>query len=323
MVQILELSAEFYMVRIPVPFPMGTVNCILAREYAGWAVVDAGYSYPPAREAWEECWSSLGIEPTAVSDVYVTHYHVDHLGLAGWLASRCGARVWMSPREIQALEAIWSIEHDRLEVLIDFFRRHGTQSDVLEGLSESVAKILQGMKKWERLEPLSDGTRLHLGGHPFTVIQTPGHTPGHVCLFSPEVGIMLSGDHILPRITPNISLWPESDSNPLEDYMRSLRRVRDLPARQVVPAHGEPFEGLARRVDELLLHHVSRLEAILAAVDRAGSTAWEVSQTVFGGDLDIMDQRFALTETLAHLEHLVGQGKLLRRGNNLIRYYRS
>jgi glyoxylase-like metal-dependent hydrolase (beta-lactamase superfamily II) len=322
-VQIREVVNGIFVVGIPVPFPMGTVNCVVARSNGGWAVVDAGYGYPPAREAWEECWSTLGINAKSVSDIYITHYHVDHLGLAAWLQRRCGARVWMSPAEIQALEAIWSLEHDRFGVLVDFFRRNGTPDSVLQDLGQSVEKVLQGMERWERLEPLANDGRLSLGGHIFRVLVTPGHTPGHVCLYSEEAGIIIAGDHVLPRITPNVSLWPESSPQPLADYLRSLYLVRDLPVRRVLPSHGEPFEGLAARVDEILLHHRHRLEAMETAVGTAGATAWEVSQKVFGEDLDVMDQRFALTETLAHLEYLVAQGRLVREEGEVVRYFRT
>ncbi len=322
MLQLKELAPGIYMAPVPVPFPMGTVNCIIARGEGGWIVVDVGYKYPPAIAAWKEYWSQLGLDCHEITDVYVTHYHVDHFGLVGWFQRECGARVWMSAREIAALKSIWQIEHDRLGVLVDFFRRHGTPQAVLLDLGRSVEKVLQGMEPWGELFAVNEGAELVLGGHSFRVLMTPGHTPGHICLYSESLGFLVAGDHVLPRITPNVSLWPESDPQPLEDYLRSLAKVRALSANLAVPSHGEPFSGLAGRVDEILLHHERRLDAMWQAVDPEASTAWEVSQRVFGEDLDIMDQRFALTETLAHLEYLVADGRLSRQEDGVVRYVR-
>jgi glyoxylase-like metal-dependent hydrolase (beta-lactamase superfamily II) len=166
----------------------------------------------------------------------------------------------------------------------------------------------------EAVAPLADGETLHLAGAAYQVIWTPGHADYHLCLLR-EDGLFIAGDHILPRITPNIGLYPNSRANPLRDYFASLARVRDLPARLVLPGHGHPFSDLAARVDELRLHHEERAAQTLAllAARPDGADAYTLASDLFGGRLrNADDHRFALAETLAHLEDLRAQGQVER-----------
>jgi glyoxylase-like metal-dependent hydrolase (beta-lactamase superfamily II) len=159
-----------------------------------------------------------------------------------------------------------------------------------------------------------DGEMAPLGGRQYEVIWTPGHSDDHICLLRDD-GLFFAGDHVLPAITPNIGLFPEARPDPLRDYFASLARLQALPARLTLPGHGRPFTGLRERADALRGHHEERGATVLAEVAArlAGASAWEVTSALFEGRLcTVEDQRFALVESLAHLEYLRGTGQVRR-----------
>jgi len=159
------------------------------------------------------------------------------------------------------------------------------------------------------LVPVDDGATVDLGGREARVRWTPGHTDHHAVLVDERDGILFSGDHVLPRITSNVGLYPYTRDDPLGDFLDALRRVRGLAVTRVLPAHGEPFDDLAGRVDEILAHHDARLDAVLAAVGGRERTAYAVARDLFPVLRSAHEERFALAETLAHLRYLERRGR--------------
>jgi glyoxylase-like metal-dependent hydrolase (beta-lactamase superfamily II) len=158
----------------------------------------------------------------------------------------------------------------------------------------------------------------------FEAFITPGHTPGHVCLFLPDEKLMFSGDHILQKITPNIGFHPYSGPDPLGDYLQSLRATLALGATRLLPSHGPVVEDPETRIHELLQHHDRRLQSCLEALGSTPQTAYAVSLQVFGASLDHFGRWMAMGETLSHLEHLVHQGQVVKAdGRDYIRYLRA
>ncbi|MGB9847271.1 MAG: MBL fold metallo-hydrolase, partial [Desulfotomaculales bacterium] len=172
-----------------------------------------------------------------------------------------------------------------------------------------VAEMRTRIKPHPRLTPLAAGETVHLGALRCRVLLTPGHSDGHVCFYDEENGFLFSGDHLLPRISSNISLWPRSHPDPLANFLASLAETSRLPAKMVLPAHGEYFAGVPGRVAELQAHHRERLELIRRIASR-GANAYQVCREVFGDGLSLHEVRFALTETLAHLVYLEKRGFL-------------
>jgi glyoxylase-like metal-dependent hydrolase (beta-lactamase superfamily II) len=157
---------------------------------------------------------------------------------------------------------------------------------------------------------VDDGEVVDLGGRLTRLRWTPGHTDYHAVLIDERDGVLFSGDHVLPRITSNIGLYPSSRDDPLGDFLDALARMRDLPVKRVLPAHGDPFDDLAGRIDELLAHHAARLDATIAVIGTADHDAYTIARKLFPVLRSPHEERFALAETLAHLRHLERKGRV-------------
>jgi len=296
-----------YRARLPLPFELDHVNSYAVRGKDGWSIVDAGLNYGRTREFWVEFMREHGFGPGDVTAIYVTHYHPDHYGAAGWLQELCGAPVYMSPVEAAMAERMWRQEN--LQLVAGNLVENGLPAEVVPAIMTEMTKMGSRVSPRARVTPLVPGTAVALGDLKYRVLLTPGHSDGHICFYQEESGLLLSGDHLLPHISSNISLWPLSHPDPLANFLQSLAENRNLPVSMAVPAHGECFTNVGERVAELEAHHRERLELMREAAT-AGATAYQVSQAVFGGRLSQQDMRFAMTETLAHLAYLERRGRL-------------
>jgi len=163
---------------------------------------------------------------------------------------------------------------------------------------------------WEPIHPVADGEVLDLGGRALTVVWTPGHTDHHAVLFEESSGTLLAGDHVLPRITSNVGVYPGGRPDPLGDYLSALEKMKTLGVKRVLPAHGEPFDGRPGRVDEILAHHAQRLDATMEAASGTPCSAYKICRVLFPVLRSAHEERFALAETLAHLRYLELRGRL-------------
>jgi glyoxylase-like metal-dependent hydrolase (beta-lactamase superfamily II) len=198
-----------------------------------------------------------------------------------------------------------------MERLEAWLRRNGAPPEMIGDEQRRVSDMFSRYTVRAPDVELEDEHRIGVGRREFRVVWTPGHTEGHICLHDPERRVLLSGDHVLDPISPNVSLSRGTGGNPLGDYLQSLRKVGALEADLVLPAHGEPFRGLARRVRELLEHHDEREREVLAALSRGARTGTEVAFALPWTrrrrpltELALGQQRMAIMETLAHLEEL-------------------
>jgi glyoxylase-like metal-dependent hydrolase (beta-lactamase superfamily II) len=306
---------------IPVPIPVGTLRYTLVYALElpdGVALVDVGFD---TDEAWAALETGLAIAGHTVSDVrwlFVTHIHRDHYGLAGRLQREAGCRIGMHPLEAANLTPDQGRVTGRRAAMTAWLVRCGVAAEHAEEmLPASLGGIGVGVPEPDLL--LADGDRLPIPWE-LTALWTPGHTPGHLCFVEGGRRLLLSGDHVLPRITSNISAdprHPDPAANPLRTYLASLDAVRDLDVTEVLPAHEYRFARLDVRVDDLRRHHSRRLEDVLGVVARdRSSTAWHVAAGLewakpwSAGTPTI--QRMALGETLAHLLVLREQGRVVR-----------
>ena len=306
--------------RIPLPLPMAlrSVNLYLLAGGGEWALVDAGLGTPDGEAALAAGLQRAGIGAEHITTLVLTHAHPDHIGLAGPLHAASAAPVRMLEPEAERLFHVWDdASMEALRVTNTMYAAHGMPQDDLEQSAQSnrrVRRVLH-LPPPDAVVPLADGDVVRLAGSAYQAIWTPGHSDYHLCLLRDD-GLFFAGDHVLPRITPNIGLYPGGRPNPLRDYYQALARVRDLPVRLVLPGHGRPFTDLAGRVDELRAHHEARAgEALeLLATHAAGADAFTVAAELFGTRLRTADdRRFALAETLAHLEDLRERGAIERR----------
>ncbi|HEY7834653.1 MAG TPA: MBL fold metallo-hydrolase [Ktedonobacterales bacterium] len=312
-----QVEPGIWRIPLPLPFALRWANVYLIAGAGEYVLVDAGMGIPEDEAALASGLARAGIGLEKISTLVLTHSHPDHIGLSGPVQAASGAPVRMLAREAERLFQVWGDPDLAAFVHTNaMYAAHGMPAAELERalrVNRGVARAIF-LPPRATVVPLADGDTLHLAGMDYTAIWTPGHADYHLCLLRAD-GVLIAGDHILPRITPNIGLYPEARPNPLRDYYESLARVRDLPVRLVLPGHGRPFANLAGRVDELRRHHEERADQTLAALAAypSGANAYTLAAALFGARLrNADDHRFALVETLAHLEDLRARGRVER-----------
>ena len=297
-------------IQVPLPIPaLRIVNAYLVEGADGWSLVDSGLHTQEAERALLEGLAEAGVAMRDVRRAFITHLHPDHMGMAGMLA-RASVEVLMHRPEIERAHRVWSPTHELIDETYVFFSRHGMPADVDEGMRQAWIAMGRGVDDFDGLVPVDDGASIDLGGRAERVRWTPGHTDHHAALVDERDRILFAGDHVLPRITSNVGLYPQSRDDPLGDFLDALGAMRDLPVHYVLPAHGDPFTDLAGRIDELLAHHDARLDAVISALGARERTAYEVAHDLFPKLRSPHEERFALAETLAHLRHLERMSKV-------------
>src|SRR5450631_3910339 len=248
---------------IPVPLPSNPLRYVLVYLLeldAGAAVIDTGWSTDEAWSALVAGMAVAGYTPADVEAILITHIHPDHYGLAGRLREASGAWVALHPADAALLPGRYGAGIDTLVAQMRALLSDcGVPGAVTAELSEASMGLREFVSQAEPDVLLEHGRRVDLRGWDVVPLHTPGHSPGHVCFLDRRGRLLLSGDHVLPRISHNISVHTQQPANPLADYLASLRAVRDLDVEEVLPAHEWRFTALAARVDELLAHHNDRL----------------------------------------------------------------
>jgi glyoxylase-like metal-dependent hydrolase (beta-lactamase superfamily II) len=281
--------------RLTLPLPTGPqhVHCYLVDG----TLFDTGLGLGGAP------WESAGIERIAI-----THFHPDHVGGAASAAAATGAPVYQGGLDYAQCERVWG-STDWPERMAAWFKQHGVPAESADELIEQGHGFAAFIKY--ALDPalLYEGSTL--AG--WDVVELPGHADGHLGFL--RDGVLVGGDHLLQKISPAVGLYPESRPDPLGDYLRSLERTVELAPRVVYPGHGEPIDDPAGRARELIEHHRLRLAETTAALSARQQTAYDVSLRLFGAELGPTQRRFAVAETLSHLERLVVEGRAARSGD--------
>lgn len=289
------------LLRIELPFRLNHVNCFLAEGEHGWTMIDTGLNNTYTRERWSEV-----LRGKEVSDIFITHYHPDHFGYAGGLQAETGAKLSMTEVDEAAGLMAWSDEF--LTLIGENYRKAGIPSEAADAMVENTSEFKRLVSPLPTVDHyFKHGEKVYIGSFEYEVLYSPGHSDGMVSFYNKENSIILSADHILPRISPNISYWFHGDENPLGSYIASLRNMKKLDIDYVVPSHGKPFHGANKRIDELIAHHEERLEVTLDALT-APITVYDVCSLLFHPNLTVHEMRFAIGETIAHLEYLRSEG---------------
>lgn len=298
-----ELGIEA--VRIDLPFRLNHVNCFMAEGLSGWTIIDAGLNNDHTRALWDQ-----QIGSREVADLLITHYHPDHFGYAGGLQQKTGAKVSMTKTDAEAGLSSWRSAF--LETMPGHYQASGVPEKAAVQMAGNTADFQPLVNPMPEVGHFfEEGEKIVLGGYEYSVILTPGHSDGMVCFYNKEKSVLFSADHILPKITPNISYWFHGKDNPLADFFSSLKKIQELEAEFVIPSHGNPFYGASERAAELRAHHDERLEATAEAI-RKPSSIYQACEQLFRRQLTVHEMRFALGETLAHLEFLRHAGKCSR-----------
>jgi glyoxylase-like metal-dependent hydrolase (beta-lactamase superfamily II) len=309
-----QVAEGVFQVQLPLPFPLRIVNCYVLRDGNGWTIIDTGINYPASRAAWQVALAELEIAPKTIRRIILTHAHPDHYGMAGWLSEQSGASVQLAPLEQEFVSTAWHAGTLNEQAVVDFFQAHGMPVELAEQIRHSMAATRAMTLPWPETRAIEPGGLLQIGARHFQVIATPGHSDQHLVFYCAEERLLLCGDAVLIKITPNISRWPHGRPDPLADFLQSLDRLAALRVDLALPGHGPLIRAFGERVAELRVHHYERLEHMEQATGN-GATAFSICTEVFATTaLSPHQLRFAMAETLAHLEYLVGVGRLERAG---------
>jgi glyoxylase-like metal-dependent hydrolase (beta-lactamase superfamily II) len=310
-----EIAPGVHWVRMPLPFALDHVNLWLIEDGDGWTLVDTGL----ANDATRETWRAILAGPAAgrpIRRLIATHFHPDHIGLAGWFEAELGVPLWATRTEFLMARAIWATPDEVAGARqTEFFRRHGLPEEAGAALSA------RGNPYRRRAgEPpasftrIQDGDAIEIGGRSWRVVVGRGHAPEQACLHCPELNLLASADQVLAHITPNVSvIWSEPEADPLAEFLASAGRFRDVPEDALVlPSHGRPFAGLHARLAALEDHHASRLARVAEACAGEPRSAHDMLDVLFRRKMDEHNLPFAMGEAIAHIVHLERKGTLRR-----------
>ncbi len=310
-----EIRRGIFWARFALPFRLDHVNVYLIEDGDGLALVDAGIDNANSRAAWETLLAGL-LAGRRLTRVIATHFHPDHVGLAGWLCERFDLQLAMSQTEyLIALNIRLDPAGLKSEPYRGFYRSHGLGEEATELLLGNGLQYLRMVSTPPRtFLRLVAEDRLKIGGRDFELMTGAGHSPEQVMLYSAEDNLLLCGDQVLAKISPNVSVEamdPEGD--PLGAYLRSLEKLKWTlpPDVLVLPGHNLPFVGLRTRADELIAHHNARCEAIVEACKKGPRTVAELVPVIFGRSIDDPHQLvFAFSEALAHVNFMIRRERL-------------
>jgi glyoxylase-like metal-dependent hydrolase (beta-lactamase superfamily II) len=303
-----EVGADVFELRLPIPFEDGLVNVFLFPAGAETDLLDCGMNTEESVDLIHAAVKHVGAK--RIRRLVVTHIHPDHYGAAGVFAGEGLADLYLHRLEVPLVYPRYvELEHLVSEVRT-YLLVNGLPPDEADVLSNSQRALSEIVKPAVPAVQLDGAETLELGRRRLRVEWTPGHSPGHICLYDEADKLLFAGDHVLPELSPNIGLHPQSTPDPLHEYLDGLRRMAGYEPRLILPAHGRPFTDAATRVASLVAHHKKRMGQIETIVARGERTAWEVALELWGKRDNMYEKRLALQEGLAHLQALAVEGRL-------------
>ena len=309
-------------IETPTPFPqVPTANAWLL-EVEPLTVIDTGTTFRPAWDAFQARIAELGHQVADIRRVLITHGHPDHAGLARAIQKRSGARVYIQEGDVRKITEIpAAIARSAQERYDAYYRILGMPESFIDYMHQIADAALRVQRPVDEVEILHDGDRFDLGPFSLEAVSCPGHTPGCVCFHVPEHRILFSGDHLLPKISPNpvLELGVEGvDGRPWEgkfrslvSYLESLSRTRGMDLATVLPGHDEPIDDHRRLIDQLRRFHTIRSQKILRAMLGGDATVYELTRQLFP-DRERMELFLSVSEVVGHLEVLEEEGKVER-----------
>jgi len=307
--------------QIKLPLPAGALdhnNAYLIEGSNGNLLIDTGFDTPEAFAALRDGLRSNGFGFKDITQIVVTHIHPDHYGLVDKLKQMSGATVACSDIEAKFIDSRYTKTDGLLKKVRSLFKSNGVPEGDLTELTEASMAVRQFVGVVPPDITLKNGDKITVASSEFKVVLTPGHSPGHICLYEPKRKLFFSGDHILADIFPHVGLHPQSGENPLGDFFNSLEALANLEVTFIFPGHGSVFSGFKLRLGELYRHHEQRQLAIKRIIENDMKTAYQIAtempwmpsgEAVSFDKLSVFDKRLAVMETLAQLKLLVIEGK--------------
>ncbi|HET9896182.1 MAG TPA: MBL fold metallo-hydrolase [Streptosporangiaceae bacterium] len=325
-----EVSPGVYRIPLPLPFDgLRAVNTYAIEAAGGLVMIDSGWVLEETKDQLERSLARLGAGLGDVRRFLITHIHRDHYTQAIALRKLFGTKVALGDGEKQSLDVMLGRDAGLLSARGARLATAGAQPLIDKMIEAGMQRPQSDLGYEEPDEWITSGQKFDLGTRTLEAIATPGHTHGHVVFADHVAGLLFAGDHVLPHITPSISLEAAPQELPLGDFLDSLRLVRQMPDLMLLPAHGPVAPSVHSRVDELLDHHHQRLTAMATELAGGPRTAYEVALAVRWTsrnrkltDLDLMNQTLAVGETEAHLDLLVARGQAIARLEDNVRTYR-
>jgi len=303
-----EVLPNLYKIEIPLPkSPLKSLNSYVIRDAERHLIIDTGWNQEECLKAMQAGLRKLGVD-LRKADFFITHLHADHFGLLSSLVTET-SKIYFNQPDANRFRAGF-----RLDDFAHFARLNGYPESELEASLQSHPGFKFRPKESLFFHILKEGDMIAVGDYGFRCVETPGHTPGHMCLYEPRQKAFVAGDHILKDITPNIQLWSH-DRNPLEEYFASLDKVSKLDIELVLPGHRSIFRNGRERIKELKQHHQERLDEIISILKKGDKPAFQVASEMSwdilcdSWDLFPVSQKwFATGEAIAHLKYLTGKG---------------
>ena len=314
-----EIAPGVHWLRMPLPFPPDHINLWLLADGpkdapTGWTVVDTGLCRDDGKAHWDKIFATtLGGVP--VTRVIVTHFHPDHMGMAAWICERWQAELWMTAGEWYMARSVHANGSPAdVKTRVAFYRANGVADSGIGPFAEPNNLYRRGVPEIPpAFRRISSGVPIEIGGHAWLPVIGRGHAPEHACLWCPDLNVLIGGDILLPRISPNVSVWPnEPFANPLRDYLDCLGNFSPVPAETLIlPAHGLLYRGVHARIADLRAHHASRLDALVDALapPRAATDCFGL---LFKREIGPHNMGLAVGEALAHLHYLEWEGRARR-----------
>lgn len=316
-----EVARDILQLRMPLEAGIDHNNVYLVREDTGWLVFDTGIDSPAVRSIWDAALS--GPLKDGIRRIVVSHHHPDHLGLAAWLQETTGAPVYVRPEELAAARAAGLLDPSGEGAIRGYLGRNGMPSKDIDPFIDDFMRSFFVCAIPRESRTPEPGDRFVAGRYAFEVLVHGGHSVAQVALHDPSAGVLLSGDQMLERITPNVGLWPYGDPCPLANYFRSLGALESRDIRLVLPGHDDAYRTDGRRPEALRAHHRGMLAKFMGRI-RGEMTGFELSEAVFGKQRDLDNRALALAETMAHLQWLLREGEIIRRDDlHASRYKRA
>lgn len=309
---------------MPLPYALDHINLWILRDGDGFTLVDTGFGVQATWDLWEKHFTDL-MSGKPIRNIVVTHYHPDHVGSAGWLVERTGAPFWMTTSEYLSAHAAHSdfggFDRDNT---IDLYIANGVDPASVPESTRKGGGYARGVPNLpKRYRRMMHGDKLTIDGHDWEVITVFGHAPEHAALWCASKNVLISGDQVLPRITPNVGVWGnQPEANPLLAYLDSLSRFSHLPDDTLaLPSHERVFHGLHPRIAAMHQHHDERLARLLEGA-ASPITAFEALPLLFKRKLDDHQMMFAMGEAIAHLHYLEAKGSIRREVKDGVRRFK-
>jgi glyoxylase-like metal-dependent hydrolase (beta-lactamase superfamily II) len=316
--EIYPLADDLGWTRMPVPGSLAHINLWLLNDDAdvsgGYAIADTGLFIPDTIAAWKAMFAGALSEKT-LTRIFVTHFHPDHVGCAGWLANKFKAPIWMNRTEWLLTRLLTSDIRDHPpEEVLQRRKFYGYDEARIENMRKGgwgkFSKVVSNLPSSH--VRMDDGDVIKVGKRDWTIITGGGHTPEHACMVDYTNGVIIAGDQILPRITSNVSVMDtEPDANPLGEWLASIEKFKAaLPSDMLVlPAHGFPFKGVTERLERLAAGHHKQLDQLADALKTKEMRAVDTFSLLFGRAIDDSIFGLATGEAIAHLRYLERDGR--------------